>query len=316
MDSSNEIHSQPTILGPSYFELFAIHLAEHLNGSALLIQKLEDNPSSDIFYWRTRLLVGLNHLEEVASADLFTCVMLDVTIRLLRRESTDQPFVTLEFGAILMQSNSLPQLYIKGEPFSITDLYQHVEVMGIDIDSTAPKAMAISMGNALCGIITLTRLQVTFENSSKVATALFPIIYSDLEETGTLLIKAKTTSTLDTSTSFMLLQNFAQQDRTRECNENFARQGRKMECNENFTQQVRTRESNETQCSDLLIAALATWWTPALNRSPADMARKTTTTSSVKKHQLIPRGNVARYTRFPMKRKQLGALSYAQEDDS
>jgi hypothetical protein len=290
MQPSDEIYIQPTILGPSYFELFAIYLAEHLNGSAPLIQKLEENPSSHIFYWRTHLLVGLNHFEDEAPADLFTCVMLDVTIRLLRRDSTDQPLITLEFGTILMRSSSLPFLYIKGVPISITDLRQHAEAIGIHVDSTAPKAMAISMGNALLGMTTLTQSQVTFENSSKVTAASLPIIYSDLEETGTLLIKAETTSTLDASTCFMLLQNFTQQDRT--------------------------IESKETNCRDLLFAVLETWWTPCVIKSSADKVRQTATVSSAKHNQLPSRGPVTRYSRFPLKRKQPGKLSYAKEVDS
>jgi hypothetical protein len=221
---------------PSFLEHMCLHLAESLIGSHALIPMLEGSSSPTNIYWRTPLLAR-NDLRDDKATPKFQCVILDVTITLVRQyPPICRPVINAKFGTILVSSGSNPiYYYLKGAPLTMSDLEKHAKEIGVDMTSTAPKALAHSMGNALMGLTTLTPSEVNLEVVAKL-----PIVYSDVEETGTLVIPMEAMSVLDPTTASMLLQNFVQHDL------------------------LMAREEKVDRDCDLVVAAFEQWWTAAL----------------------------------------------------
>jgi hypothetical protein len=295
---------------PSFLDHICLHLAESLIGRHALIPMLENTSGATTnIYWRSPLLNRIDHRDDQATPK-FKCVTLDVTITLERQyPPICRPVIDARFGTILVSSGSNPTYYyVKGSPFTMADLEKHAKEIGVDMTSTAPKALAHSMGNALMELTTLTPSEVDLEVFVKL-----PIVYSDVKETGTLVIPVETISVLDSSTSSMMLQNFVHHDL------------------------LMAREEKVDRDCDLVGTAFELWWTSAFptnrqvvtieERSTPSKCPSTTTDTCVVSttaaaavatvqqavHKPMPKVAKAGYTRAVKKRNRQGKSIYANE---
>lgn len=287
------------MISPLFLELFSTHLAAGLIGSVPLIKKLEENSSTNI-YWRTPL-IDRPEISDKCTPE-FYCVILDVRISFSRKESTGESCIKLEFGTILAKSGSSTlYFYVKGIPFTISDLRENAEEIGVDIESTPPKAMATSMCDALLALRKIEPISMSMVNG-KIMVVRIPIFYADLEETGTLVVKVETTSTLDSPTSSMLLFNFFEQD------------------------SLRRHEIEAKQDNDLVAAAFVKWWTVLPINLPANVSKESSERNSIialtsvsemhpGQRQLPAKSAKTGYSRIAKKRKKPGMLTYANDSN-
>ena len=184
---------------PSFMDLFGVHLALRLVGKESLLKHLNAVPVNSFpLYWRTPLL------DDASSKVMF----LDATV------TFDPLEISTTFGVLLRQSNN-HFCYIKTSPLTFSQLANHTQNVGIDLDSTAPDAMARTMGSALIGSVqgndNADKIQC-FDGGNDKITVSVPLHYTDLQEKSPLVIESATISKLDASTSEMLQSNFVQQD--------------------------------------------------------------------------------------------------------
>jgi hypothetical protein len=191
-------HDSPEAKKPSFLDLFGFHLALRFVGNEALLKNLNKVPSqskSFSLYWRTPLL--LNSSSEM--------MFLDATL------TFDRSKISTKFGVLLRKSdNSI--CYIQASPLTFSQLSNHTQNVGIDIDLTAPDALARIMGSALMGVPNNAGNIKCFHGVENI-TVPVPLHYKDLAETSPFLIKSATISKLDFSTANMMLFNFEQQDK-------------------------------------------------------------------------------------------------------
>jgi hypothetical protein len=179
-------------------DLFGVHLALRLVGKETLLKHLSTVPGNSFrLYWRTPLW------HDASSEIMF----LDTTV------TFDRSKISTTFGVLLLRKSNSHISYIKTSPLTFSQLASHTHNVGIDLDSTAPDAMARTMGSAL--ITTSLKEDADkiqcFDGGEKITVSV-PLHYTDLQETSPLVIESATISKLDSNTVDMLLSNFVQQD--------------------------------------------------------------------------------------------------------
>ena len=269
---------------PSFLDIFSVHLAESLIGTTSLIQTFQ-NSLSPTFYWRTQLL-NRSDIPDERPRPPFQSVFLDVTISFLREEG--KPCSQVEFGTLLLsaEESNLLYYYVKSAPLTLSNLREHAEAIGIEMDATAPKAIATSMGGALLALTALFPSDVSVIDGAIMAARL-PIFYSDLEETGSLNIVTSTASKLEASTAFMMLHNFSQHDI------------------------LRGNEVKVEQGGDVAIA-FHKWWSLPRPSQAGDETHTRPKTISIENKRSEPTIMKAGYSRLVKKRRKPEKLSYSK----
>jgi hypothetical protein len=190
-------HDSPDATTPSFMNLFGVHLALRLVGKESLLKHLNAVPGNSFrLYWRTPLL------HDASSEMMF----LDATV------TFDRSKISTMFGVLLkISSNHI--YFIKTSPLTFSQLAIHAQNVGIDLDSTAPHAMARTMGSALIICLQEDVDKIQCVDGGEKITVSVPLHYTDLQETSPLVTESATVSKLDASTVDMLQSNFVQQDK-------------------------------------------------------------------------------------------------------
>ena len=208
---------------PSFLNLFTIHLGSRLVGRQGVLNHLAGAHAEPSFrlYWRTPLLadgVGAPPPCESLEAPDWEVVFLDVTLQFDRSKHK----ASTAFGALLQRSVDNTVVYVKASPLTLTQLREHGTRIGIDLDETAPDAMARTMAKALEIMPRNANVTLRKPNGTTIthgddlnAPVRIPIQlhYEDLQETGPLTLDSESTAKLNSSTVDMLLSNFVQQDK-------------------------------------------------------------------------------------------------------
>lgn len=205
-------------------DTFAIHLAERLVGSECIMSSFSASTPVEKFrlYWRTPLLHNDTDARLSTSNDMsehqWRLVFLDVSVEFHRSK------IQTCIGLLLQCTANSECVYMKAPDLTISQLKEHCESVGIDLESTAPDVMARTMASALQGLrkgstVTLScqgKMIATdtdlleYQEPVKMAVLLH---YDELEERSPLVLTCASVSKFDSSTADMMLLNFAQQDK-------------------------------------------------------------------------------------------------------
>lgn len=249
---------------PGFMDLFAVHFAARLVGREYML-KCFDEASSDISttrssssrvytYWRTPLLHDIHpdsflsaaaDSETTQESNDWNMLFVDVTVE----GNQSQRRINTTIGMLLQRD--VECLYVTAKPLVYSQLASHCESVGIDIECTAPDAIAHTMGTALMSLVgstvKLERTNGLFDHSGKLPVLLY---YKELQERGSLEIFIDTVQDYNQRGAAMLISNVANQD--------------KMNSEASATNDEDLLV-HDTQLASELTKSFETWWNTPVN---------------------------------------------------
>ena len=177
------------------------------------IENLDSNPIPEPieWYWRSPTTSQRKERGNNGNNGKWTVVFVDVMIQ-LQAVGGNNVSIGVCFGALLRERSNI--FYCKSGEFTLPILQSHFEKAGIELDSTAPAALATSMGQAL--VRTGAARALVQENGNQQPSAVVvPLHYDAVDETSNLMISPSELCKLNQSTLAMILANCAIFDKPR-----------------------------------------------------------------------------------------------------